>query len=185
MTPRQEIAPAYDNPTLAELTWVGVRKLAHAASAAAKRLGWKPAAGRASAEPGPKHVVAMVPGSRHTARNPSERPRALLMGGLRELWRRPAFAAAVAGTVAAAFPLALLAGGNTHTFALWHDPDVIAGGTISAGDLDTSGSWTGWELWYPSNGSTAPSAQGACLTAPDPVNAPDSCGASGPTKPLD
>ncbi|MDR2453542.1 MAG: hypothetical protein LBD51_03090 [Bifidobacteriaceae bacterium] len=108
---------------------------------------------------------------------------------LAEMWRRPLFAAAVAGTVAAAFPLALLLGGNAHTFALWHDSQAVEGAAIRAGDLDlAAGPWTGWsqkaKVGHPADGGVPAGQHGICLKAPDPAQ-PNSCGDNPPTLPLE
>jgi hypothetical protein len=99
---------------------------------------------------------------------------------LRVLWRRPAFAAALAGTVAAALPLALLAGGNAHTFGLWRGGVEVEGGWVAAGDLDAQSD--GWKSWTqtqkvgdPGTGWVPAGQWGNCLVPPEPA-APDSCG---------
>ncbi|MDR2378961.1 MAG: hypothetical protein LBD70_06020, partial [Bifidobacteriaceae bacterium] len=108
----------------------------------------------------------------------SSRHRARVWAALAALWRRPVFAAALAGTIAAALPLALLAGGNADTFALWHDSGQVPGQKIEAGDLDAGGAkWIGWKQVTPvgSPDAAAPAGQqGTCLTAPD-LAQPDKC----------
>jgi hypothetical protein len=114
-----------------------------------------------------------------------------LSAAVTQLWRRPLFAAAVAGTVAAAFPLALLLGGNAHTFALWHDADQVAGSAITAGDLDLDAEegWTKWsqvvKVAAPGDTGYVPTGQsGNCLTAED-KNEPGQCSDTDTSLPLD
>jgi alternate signal-mediated exported protein len=162
------IDPEFANPTLAELAWVAARRAARALRAAVRSAGPRRSTSHQAVDPGPRHLSGAVTPSRHLAAAKPSRW-ASLTAVVGALWRRPAFAAAVAGTVAAAFPLALLVGGNAHTFALWHTSETVVGGWITAGNLDmTSGAWTAWEeVGGPDSGS--------CLVAPGDSPHPGQC----------
>jgi alternate signal-mediated exported protein len=186
-----KIVPDYDNPTLAELAWVRTRKGARLTKAILRSVTRKGrGTDHRVKEPGSRHIRAAAPtqpgtpGPRHAWAAGSDRAPVLgsaradstattfvgkvigrakgLTRPLKTFWRRPAFAAALAGTVAMAFPLALILGGNAHTFALWHASEEVDGGAVTAGDLDAQkGNWILWSQVVPVG---TPPVQGAVET---------------------
>ncbi|MDR1189635.1 MAG: SipW-dependent-type signal peptide-containing protein [Bifidobacteriaceae bacterium] len=146
--------PTFSNPTLAELAWVGAQKAARLVKAIMRSaIRSRRATDRPASGAGPNHV-------RLTTGAPWRHRASQLTLSLKALWRRPAFAAALAGTAALTFPLALLAGGDTHTFALWHDSETADSAVIVAGNLDAvDGGWVRW---------SSDDRWGTCLKPPNP-----------------